>query len=205
MTAPANHGRRWTHDEDKRIAEAPEHNNEHLALALGRSVHAVECRRAILAARLHTSSGSAVEECAELFGVGVEKVKGVLEAKENERVEGGAVKRNESQVKREKKKTVHMSKNIENHRQAQQTMTSFTSRPAVQTPPTSILRRPQQPNHNSVATISTICGAIKASGGTQTGMRELWTQDTLVPTLVQYYAGFQAYAEFVRFDNPRAT
>ncbi len=92
MTAPANHGRRWTHDEDKRIAEAPEHNNEHLALALGRSVHAVECRRAILAARLHTSSGSAVEECAELFGVGVEKVKGVLEAKENERVEEGAEK-----------------------------------------------------------------------------------------------------------------
>jgi hypothetical protein len=44
--------------------------------------------------------------------------------------------------------------------------------------------------------ISIVCSFIKRHAGGD--MDELWAQDALVPTLVQYHAGFMAYAAFLK-------
>ena len=42
--------------------------------------------------------------------------------------------------------------------------------------------------------IATICSHIKRTGGDLDG---IWAQEALVPTLVQFHAGFHAYAVFI--------
>ena len=179
---PPNHGRKWSREDDAQINESADFDDDHLALSLGRSAHAVQSRRAVLAARLHVSSGRSVDECAEQLGADAARTAAIV-AQENE--DGGARKANGRVV--EKKRILKPTKAAHDSRHTPKT---FTSRAP---PPTAANIRRSTP----ASPIDIICGVIKASGG-RGWTDELWTQEALVPTLVQYHSGFWAYAAFVK-------
>ena len=143
------HGQKWSREEDNQITDAPTLQDSHFSSTLGRSVHAVQSRRATLAARLHAKGGHTIEECAEQLGADVEKVMAVqyspIGKPISPRKTGGKPK-----------------------------------------PPTIILQH---------TPLNAICNHIKRSRGNING---LWAQDALVPTLVQHYAGFTAYAAYLK-------
>ena len=232
---PPNHGQKWTPEEDRQIADAPtaccddNNSDRNLALTLGRSAHAVQSRRAVLAARLHATTGRSIEECAHELGANVARTTAAVAAatgggsdgKErkggdrkmrmnqfnNDATDGGRTGMAEQEIRERQKPKKHSiitfasdnhadGSNINNRRPHHHHTTTFTSRAP---PVTGILRPPQHPhNHQTTAAIGVICNFIKknAGGGVST-MNELWMQEALVPTLVQYYAGFQAYVAFV--------
>ena len=198
---PPNHGRKWTREEDEQISGAPQLADGHFAETLGRSEHAVQSRRAVLAARIHVATGRSVQECADQLGADVGKTAAATAPKlgGDERAAKKEVAKPRERKPRPEKPSVTFSAAYD---------TRAVSRPQQRQPrappdfssrrPSSDAMRPPLP-HNAAraqptATISTICGLIKRSGGDTTG---LWARETLVPTLVQYYAGFQAYAAFV--------
>jgi hypothetical protein len=191
---PPNHGRKWTHDEDRQISDAPDVIDDHFATTLGRSPHAVQSRRAVIAARMHKTTGNPIEECAAQLGTSSSRVALILSA-EGERANNNTNNRTQ---KGERKKTLFVNadfNNTNNHhhfRERPATASSFTSRTSAP-PHTSILRRPQQQPSSA---IGLICSLIKRGGGGS--MHEIWTQEALVPTMVQYHNGFQAYAAFVK-------
>lgn len=196
-----NHGRKWTPEEDLHITEAPGLGDDHFSLALGRSTHAVQSRRALLAARLHAASGLSIDECAEqlhasatktsLIASGGEGEERTKKAKGRQGETGGVKMGNER-----KKVSISMDRynqiNENKPRPASALSSSYSARPRVSTASVGITGIASK----QVSPISIVCSFIKRhSGG---NMNELWTQEALVPTLVQYHAGFQAYATFVR-------
>ena len=187
MTTPVptsnNHGKKWTPKEDECITAAPEFPNNHFAQILWRSEEAVKCRRAVLAARLHKSSGQSIEQCAEKLHADVERTTMVVKN------EGKGVT-----MKEAKNTKIKPFK-----------PTTFSARPtATNNNPDAITQAPQRiytgPTPPS-SSILTICDHIKRSGGDIDG---IWAQDTLVPTLVQFHSGFQSYALFISKGKQQA-
>ena len=145
------HGQKWSREEDNQIIDAPTLQDSHFSSTLGRSVHAVQSRRATLAARLHAKGGHTIQECAEQLGADVEK-----------------------------------------------TMAAQYSPPGKPTSPRKSTPLPKPKTPISIlqhTPLTAICNHIKRSRGNING---LWTQDALVPTLVQHYAGFMAYAAYLK-------
>ncbi len=70
---PNNHGKKWTMSEDEHITDAPGLTDAHYAQLLRRSEQAVHSRRAVLAAKLHKSSGRPLAECAETLRADVKR------------------------------------------------------------------------------------------------------------------------------------
>jgi hypothetical protein len=194
---PPNHGRKWTREEDEQISGAPQSTDAVFAQTLGRSEHAVQSRRAVLAARMHAATGRSVRECADQLGADAGKTMAATATM----LRGGgertaAVTTTTKTAKPRERKPEKTTPDTSSTQRQRRAPPDFSSRrPSSSAGP---LRPP--PPHNTAraqptATISTICSLIKQLGGDTTS---LWEQDTLVPTLVQYYAGFQAYAAFVR-------
>jgi hypothetical protein len=200
---PPNHGRKWTREEDDQISGAPQSTDTVFAQTLGRSEHAVQSRRAVLAARMHVSTGRSVRECAEQLGADVGKTMAATAPKlgggeeRTVRKEPGATKTREGRPEKASVTFRQPDPRAVSRSQQRQPRAppDFSSRRSISG---GTLRPP--PPHSAAhaqptAAISAICGFIKQLGGDTTS---LWEQDTLAPTLVQYYAGFQAYAAFVR-------
>ena len=167
---PNNHGKKWTPGEDEHIMYAPELTDNHFAQLLKRSEQAIQSRRAVLAAKLHKSSGRSVQECAD-------------------------------QLHADTGRTTHAVNN--DGKGMQKTLikpynVTFSARndPAHQT--VKILKTPKRtsptPPNTHPSSIASICSHIKR---TDADMDEIWAMDALVPTLVQYHSGFQAYALFI--------
>jgi hypothetical protein len=240
-TPPPNHGRKWTRDEDDQITGAPQLADDHFAQALGRSEHAVQSRRAVLAARMHLASGKSVRECAEQMAADVGRT---MTATATVGKEGGTTERRGGGVeiarhpKRDSPTTTTgathaRGRSVPTHHASTERQRTpypaaprterqrtpypatphrdtdyrhgssgdhhpggggFQRRPSFAMPPPYPLAGGGVPPHSPSA-ISTICGLIKQSGG-ETAW--IWEQDVFAPTMVQYYAGFQAYAAHLR-------
>jgi hypothetical protein len=192
---PPNHGRKWTREEDDQISGAPQSSDTVFAQTLGRSEHAVQSRRAVLAARMHASTGRSVRECAEQLGADVGKT---IAATAPKLGGGGPTKAREE---RPEKASVTFKladpRAVSRSQQRQpRAPPDFSSRRSINGGGTLRPLPPHSAAHaQPTAAIAAICGFIKRLGGDTTS---LWEQDALAPTLVQYHAGFQAYAAFVR-------
>jgi hypothetical protein len=170
----------------------------------------------MLAARLHAASGRTIEECAKELGASVEKTKAAAEgggAKESSAATGK--RRTKSVTMEEKEPTIsdrereslhacfpplhHHDHQLKIHTQRQ---TAMARAPSV----VSSILRPTPPLKPATSAIGVICSFIKRNagggGGGHATMTDLWAQDALVPTLVQYHAGFQAYAAYVNRAQP---
>ncbi len=155
-STPNNHGKKWTLSEDEHIKDDPGLTDGHLSQLLRRSEQAVQSRRAVLAAKLHKSSGLPIAECAAKL-----------------------------------------------HADVRRTTLAASSHEVKRTPPAAAGIKPYQPTpakyqrappQHRDSSITSICDHIKRTNGDTDG---IWAQDALVPTLVQFYAGFRAYATFV--------
>jgi hypothetical protein len=159
--SPNNHGKKWTTSEDEHITDQPSLPDSYFTKILCRSEQAVQSRRAVLAAKLHKSSGQTIKECAEKLHADAGRTEAVV--------------------------------NNENKRMPAK---QYTKRP---TPPASRTSPMARPPPTAVAAI---CNHIKRTKGDLDGV---WAQDTLVPTLVLFHAGFQAYATFISAEHRRAS
>lgn len=206
---PPNHGRKWTREEDEQIAGAPQTADADFAHTLGRSEHAVQSRRAVLAARMHLAGGRSVRECAEQMGADVARTMAATATVGKEGAQGkesrGGGENNARQPKRAGGQKVDLLSNLNRQRTPPYPTAPSAGRGGGGNHNGMFQRRPSAvaPPHqaggggvqHSSSSIGTICGLIKQSGG-ETAW--LWEQDAFAPTLVQYYAGFQAYAAYLR-------
>jgi hypothetical protein len=154
-----NHGKKWTTSDDAHITGQPSLPDSHFTRILCRSEQAVQSRRAVLAAKLHKSSGTSIQECAQELCADAMRVEDVVN---NETKRAAA------------KKTPKL------HR-------TSSSSPVARPPPTAV---------------GAICNHIKRTKGDLDG---LWAQDALVPTLILFHTGFQAYATFISAEHRRAS
>ena len=193
---PLNHGRKWTPEEDLNITDTPDLGDEHFAVALGRSTHAVQSRRALLAARLHAASGRPIAECAEQFHASVAKTSLIAaggEGEERMKKKKGEKHDETDRVRIERKKvSVVMDRYNQINAIKPRPASAFSTRTRAATAPIGVATIAAK----QASPINIVCSFIKRHAGGD--MNELWTQEALVPTLVQYHAGFQAYAAFVR-------
>ena len=202
-TAPQqlrNHGQKWTAEEDLQLKDAPGLDDDHFSLLLGRSTHAVQSRRAMLAARLHATTGRPVVECAEQMCANVTKTLFIAEGGDGEermkkkkerqgvldgmRVNGGGQER--------KKVSIGIDRYSQMNSIKPRPMASYSARSHAATAPVGVVNVASK----QASPISIVCSFIKRHAGGD--MDELWAQEALVPTLVQYHAGFMAYAAFLK-------
>ena len=195
-----NHGQKWTAEEDLQLKDAPGLDDDHFSLLLGRSTHAVQSRRAMLAARLHATTGRPVVECAEQMCANVTKTLFIAEGGDGEermkkkkerqgvldgmRVNGGGQER--------KKVSIGIDRYSQMNSIKPRPMASYSARSHAATAPVGVVNVASK----QASPISIVCSFIKRHAGGD--MDELWAQDALVPTLVQYHAGFMAYAAFLK-------
>ena len=195
-----NHGQKWTAEEDLQLKDAPGLDDDHFSLLLGRSTHAVQSRRAMLAARLHATTGRPVVECAEQMCANVTKTLFIAEGGDGEermkkkkerqgvldgmRVNGGGQER--------KKVSIGIDRYSQMNSIKPRPMASYSARSHAATAPVGVVNVASK----QASPISIVCSFIKRHAGGD--MDELWAQEALVPTLVQYHAGFMAYAAFLK-------
>ena len=163
-TESNNHGKKWTVGDDEHITNAPELTDGHFAQLLKRSEQAVQSRRVVLAAKLHRSSGSSIQECADQLHADAGRTTQALN---------------------------NYGKGIHKATAKPYTTATLSSRSKDAAAPKTL--KSQRPS-TELSSIAAICSHIKCNGANMDG---IWTQDALVPTLVQYHQGFRAYAFFI--------
>jgi hypothetical protein len=187
MTTAINHGKKWTPADDEHLAACHCHNDTFLAEMMSRSESAVKSRRAVLAAKLHVgNSALSIQECALQMGADVARTtvavrkydkSNKMGADASGGTEGGVAKPPKSIVLTAKKTTSPKS-------------VSYSTRTTHDSAKTS--------DKPASSTVRAICEYIKRNKGKTT---EIWKQDALVPTLIQFHAGFQAYAAYVTKES----
>lgn len=194
-----NHGQKWTAEEDLQLKDAPGLDDDHFSLLLGRSTHAVQSRRAMLAARLHATTGRPVVECAEQMCANVTKTLFIAEGgdgeermkkKKERQLDGVRVGAGGGQER--KKVSIGIDRYSQMNSIKPRPMASYSARSHAATAPVGVVNVASK----QASPISIVCSFIKRHAGGD--MDELWAQDALVPTLVQYHAGFMAYAAFLK-------
>jgi hypothetical protein len=183
-----NHGKKWTPEEDEKLATCHCHTDIFLADMMARSESAVKSRRAVLAARLLAGNGAlSIQECASLMGADVARTT-------------VAVRKYSKITKVSTDGGVKAPKSIDGGVKAQKSIVlnaKKTSSPKSVTYSTR-LDSAKTSDKPASSTIRSICEYIKRYNGKTT---EIWKQDALVPTLIQFHAGFQAYAAYVTNES----
>ncbi len=181
MTPLTNHGKKWTPTEDEQLSTCHCHTDIALAEMMSRSESAVKSRRAVLAAKLHMGNGTlSIQECALQMGADVARTT-VAVRKYN--------KTTKTEENTPKSIIVATAKKA-----ATPKSVTYSARTSLDSGRTSDAAKPGFPS----TTVRTICDYIKRNNGKTT---EIWKQDALVPTLIQFHAGFQAYAAYVTKES----
>lgn len=190
IDAPSNHGKKWTHEEDEHIVKSPCLSDTCIAQFLSRSEHAVKSRRAVMAAKLHSKHNGelSIQQCAQQMGADAARTATAI------KIHGASgTKKNEPSIQPKGKKapkTVAFSLRTSQAR-SDSAMFNHNFAATAAAPTTATTTAPVAPVN---ASIRAICDYIKSNNGR---MGDIWTQDTLVPTLVQYHTGFQAYSAYM--------
>lgn len=205
-----NHGKRWTAEDDHHILHCPSTRTDaELAQILRRSEQAVKNRRAVLAAK-----GLAVDKEAgesspfRLPNRNNNNERTVQEPRQSRAATATAGKdhpprggpRGEGKPPG-RRAPAHTPNPGEPSAQATTTNHRSFPRHAIIAPlppratTTFSPGPPQTTRPNAlVSAIGAICGHIRGTNGQ---IDRVWAQDALVPTLVQFHAGFQAYAAYI--------
>jgi hypothetical protein len=187
MTTLTNHGKKWTPTEDEQLTACSCHTDSALAEMMSRSESAVKSRRAVLAAKLNMGNGTpSIQECALQMGADVARTT-VAVKKYNKSTKVGAGKDTEEHTP--KSIIVATAKKAVTPKSV-----TYSTRTSLDSGKTSDATKPGFPS----TTVRTICNYIKRNNGKTT---EIWKQDALVPTLIQFHAGFQAYAAYMTKES----
>jgi len=168
-----NRGKLWTIDDDQKLMEQPDLPNSHFVATMGRTDNAIRCRRCHLAAKMHQNDPqTSLEEFVVLMRADFAQASALLDEWNQKR----------SSIKN----------SIDNHRKRKLTVGSAFAGAAaggggLAVPP---VTRPTDAER-----ITLLCKRIADEGGNLTS---LWHAQEYLPTLVQYYSGFEAYARVVR-------
>ena len=173
----------WLPDEDERIFESPETCDDVLAREFQRTEYAVRCRRANLAVKMHMQHPEiSLEECAASLRADPAQAHEYLTEWRN--------------------RTNTVERFIQNRKrspvEAPEPDEDLPPRPAKARAGSA--REPVRQPKSTIETIwksaiDTICAAIRDEEGQ---LSHLWNDEDMVPTLIQFYPGFRAYAEHVR-------
>lgn len=172
-----NRGKVWTQEDDQELMSHPEWPNARFSQLMGRSDNAIKYRRAHLAVKMHQQCGSdscSLAQCAGLMGADMQQVESVLEQS------------------RDKQNcfTAFLD-------QSRKRKSPFFSPPQAQAPESAsaAVGFHERPLHER---ISAICRAIQAEEGC---VWHLWNDPDMVPYLVQFQPGFDAFALFVQAQS----
>lgn len=170
-----NRGKLWTIDDDQKLMEQPDLPNSYFVTTMGRTENAIRCRRCHLAAKMHQNDPqTSLEEFSTLMRADFAQASALLDEWNQKR----------SSIKN----------SIDNHRKRKLVITSAFVGAAAAGGAPAIL--PQvQPPPTEAERITQICKRICDEGGNLTS---LWHSQEYLPTLVQHYGGFEAYARVIR-------
>lgn len=163
----SNSGKLWSIDDDQKLMETPELPNGHFAQTMGRTEHAIRCRRNHIAAKMHQNDpGTPLAECVQLMQADYAQASTLL------------------MEWTEKRATI--KRFLDNKRQRQMASPPLAAAAMLHNDAVAV---------GSDENITFICKRICDEGGNFTS---LWNTPHLLPCLVRYYQGFEAYARVVR-------
>ena len=197
---PSNANTPWSNEHDQSLLENIHLSDYELANALGRTVVAIQCRRAHHAAKLHQAdSGSTVEHCSQHMRVNPSQTYEVLanwKSKEaayknfmhkrprtDEAAHGDSFGKAPAQGDSSGKAPVQGD--LLGKTPAQGDSLGKTPAPALAPPDVQV----------NLDDIKAVCDEITRDDGKLGGVFE---DDDLRPVLIMYYPGFQAYAMHIR-------
>jgi hypothetical protein len=172
-----NRGKLWSIDDDQKLMEAPHFPNTYFSQLMGRSENAIKFRRSHLAAKIHQNDPETpLQECVCLMGGDMDQAETILD--------------------QWAEKNASFTSFLDSSRKRKS--------PAQQQPPSA----PPVPveaginfggifvNDDDTDTrIKTICKSIRDEGG---NLASVFNDPHFLPSLIQYYPGFEAYARIVQ-------
>ena len=174
----------WTPEEDSRILDNPEASDSSLAIELFRSENAIHCRRAHLAAKMHMMRPEIpLDQCATMVLADQDQTKLYLDQWRSRK---NTMDRFVANCKRTAERTAEEAREEEPCEPSR----SFKRTRTVHRTYTS-----QSQNANAQSMFHMICQAIREEDGR---LSHLWNDEDMLPTLIQFYPGFRAYAESIR-------
>lgn len=166
----------WLPEEDERIFDSPGTSDEAFAREFHRTEHAVRCRRANLAVKMHMQHREIpLAECAASLRADPGQAHDYLAEWQN--------------------RTSTVERFIQSRKRGAEEAPDQDEDPPPRASKSRAggAREPVRPP--KAPSIDTVCAAIRDEEGQ---LSHLWNDEDMVPTLVQFYQGFRAYAEHVR-------
>lgn len=168
-----NRGKLWTIDDDQKLMEQPDLPNSYFVSTMGRTENAIRCRRGHLAAKMFQNDPQTpLEEYVTIMRADFGQASALLDEWSQKR----------SSIRRA----------IDNNRKRKlATVASAQPQPQPVIHPAPAALLPATENER----VTLICKRICDEGGNLTN---LWHDQECLPTLVQHYGGFEAYARVIR-------
>lgn len=191
----ANHFKPWTPEDDSRILDDPAINNATLAAELFRSEHAIRCRRAHLAVRMHQKHPEIrLEECCDMLWAEPKRAKEYLDEIHSRDTSMDKFLKNR---KRPREEGPEDEDEPEDERALDPPADLYKHARPVAKRASNLkgYKKTPEPPPPFELTIEQVCAGIRAEEGRLTS---LWQEDDYLPMLIRHYPGFRAYAESVR-------
>jgi hypothetical protein len=186
-----NRGKIWSIDDDQKLMESPHLPNSYFCQSMGRSENAIKFRRSHLAVKMHQNDSSAsLEEYVGLMGGDIDHAQTILsEWREKRESFSNFLDANRKRKASEPQRPAVASRFWKDEMP--------TSVGAVMSPTYKGKAAPLNPWNDKDAEerISAICESIRDEGG---NLASVFNDPQYVPTLVQHYPGFEAYARVVQ-------
>jgi hypothetical protein len=184
----ANHGKLWSIDDDQKLLANPEMPDYWFAQGMGRSAHAIRCRRTHLAVKLHRQSpANPLHECVALLGGDLEEAKKHLD---EWRAKEQSFASFLDSRKRKAEPVEPRSAEGAWHKPADPEGLGPGWRKGPSPPDGA-----PWPSKADREQIALVCASIREEDGR---LGTLWKDPALAPCLVQHYQGFEAYARVVQ-------
>ena len=175
-----NRGKLWSIDDDQKLMEAPHFPNTYFSQLMGRSENAIKFRRSHLAAKIHQNDPETpLRECVCLMGGDMDQAETILD--------------------QWAEKNASFTSFLDSSRKRKSSPSPYT--PAMAAIPTTTTAAPEtlpSPYWDDSPTdtrIKTICKSIRDEGG---NIASVFNDPHFLPSLIQYYPGFEAYARIVQ-------
>jgi hypothetical protein len=169
-----NRGKFWSIDDDQKLMESPQMPNVYFSQTMGRTENAIKCRRNHLAAKMHQNdTDTPLEEYVRLMNADFAQTSVLL-------IEWGEKRANLNTFLETNRK--RKAKEVQAPAQEQRASRFFQPKSSW------------EPSVNDHC-IDVICKSIREEGG---NLASLFNDPQFVPTLIQYYPGFEAYARIIQ-------
>ena len=198
----ANHFKPWTPEDDSRILDDPEASNLTLAAELARSENAIRCRRAHLAVRMHLKHQDIrLEDCCSMLGAEPKRAREYLDEIQARDTSLDQFLKHRKRARDEKPDDEDELPSYDTDDEPTEKAGGHAARAKHAEPAgkrgvqsSRPLKRTPDPEPAYKPTIEDICSEIVNSEGQ---LSLVWQEEAFVPTIIEHYTGFRAYAEFV--------